>query len=298
MTKRAASLPRHPIAPGARIHVVAPAGSFDVDAFTRGVARLADRYLVGHDENITERAGLFAGNDERRRSELLHAIEDDEVEAIIAARGGHGSTRVLERLDPRVVAAHPKLLVGFSDITALHALWARAGLGSLHGPMVTKLADVPDAQFERWIAAVEGALPARLTGLSAITRGKASGRLVGGNLAVLTALLGSPWMPKLDGAVLFLEDVDERPYRVDRMLTSWRLAGVLRKVAAIALGGFTHCDPGPDGVTIEEVLADRLGDLGVPIVSGISAGHVEDNLELPLGAVAHVDATHGTLSFE
>ena len=105
-------------------------------------------------------------------------------------------------------------------------------------------------------------------------------------------------MPPLAGAVLFLEDVDERPYRVDRMLTSWRLAGVLDAVAAIVLGGFTHCEPGPDGVTIEDVLTDRLGDRGVPILGGIPAGHVDDNLELPLGAIAHVDADNGTLSFE
>ena len=291
-------LPRHPIAPGARIQVIAPSGAFDVDAFARGVARLASRYDVQHDPDITERAGLFAGSDERRLRELLHAIEDDDVKAVVAARGGHGATRLLERIDPRRVATHPKLLVGFSDITALHALWARAGLGSLHAPMVAKLADVSDAQFARWCAAVEGALPAPQNGLTRIAGGRASGRLVGGNLAVLTALLGTPWMPPLAGAVLFLEDVDERPYRVDRMLTSWRLAGVLDAVAAIVLGGFTHCEPGPDGVTIEDVLTDRLGDRGVPILGGIPAGHVDDNLELPLGAIAHVDADNGTLSFE
>jgi muramoyltetrapeptide carboxypeptidase len=287
-----------PLAPGRRIQAIAPSGPFDPDAFSRGLARLRARYDVRHAPDVLDRAGFLAGSDERRLAELLRAIEDDAVHAIVAARGGYGATRILDRVPPDLVARHPKLLVGFSDVTALHAVWARAGVRSLHASMVAFLGDTPEARFERWVRAVEGAPPAPLVGLAAIAPGRARGPLLGGNLAVLTSLFGTPHALPLDGAVLFLEDTDERPYRVDRMLTTWRQAGALSRVAGIALGAFTRCDPGTDGVRVEAVLRERLRDLGVPVVEGVPAGHVDDNLELSLGATVVLDADAGTLAFE
>lgn len=293
-----AGYPIPALRPGMRLHVVAPASPFPIADFERGIARLRQRYAVSHDPAITERAGYFAGRDERRTRELLAALEDDGIQAIVAARGGYGATRLLPALPVASVARRPKLLVGFSDVSALHALWARAELGSIHGAMAAGLGRMPDAQLARWFAAVEGDPPAPLTGLTALAPGSARGRLFGGNLAVLTALIGTPYLPDLAGCVLFLEDVGERPYRVDRMLTTWAQAGLLALPKAIVLGSFVDGTPGPDGTTLEQVLAERLGRLPIPVLSGIPAGHVDDNLELPFGALVHVDAAQGSLAFE
>jgi muramoyltetrapeptide carboxypeptidase len=286
-----------PLSPGGRIRLIAPAGSFPVDDFERGVERLRERYQVSFDPDILARDGYFAGSDARREAELRAAIEDPAIDAIVAVRGGFGAARLLPALDPARLAAQPKLLVGFSDISALHALWARAGLGSIHGSMVAALGRSDTVRIARWQRAVEGVLPPQLNGLRTIARGRGRGPLLGGNLAVLTSLIGTPFLPELGGCVLFLEDVGERPYRVDRMLTTWAQAGVLQRPAAIALGAFSDCGPGPDGVTVEQVLDDRLGSLGIPVVAGVPAGHLDDNLELPFGAEVVLDADAGTLTF-
>jgi muramoyltetrapeptide carboxypeptidase len=296
-----ATLPIYPIAPGSRIQVVAPSSPFPRDEFNRGIARLSERYEVCLHPTIFDRSGYLAGDDARRLTELRAAIEDDSVHAIVAARGGYGATRLIDQLDAASVASHPKLLVGMSDISALHALWARAGLSSIHGPMVTEIGRADDAQLARWIAAVEGATPPPITGLHVVAgghHGAARGMLLGGNLAVLSALIGTPYLPELEGCVLFLEDVHERPYRIDRMLTSWLHAGLLYLPRAIVLGGFDDCQPGEDGVTVEQVLAERLGSLGIPVLSGVPAGHRPNNLPLPLGGRVEVDPVHGTLTFE
>lgn len=284
-----------------RIAVVAPASPFPVQDFELGVARLRQRYDVRYDPAIVERAGYLAGSDLRRANELARAIEDPHVDAILAARGGYGATRLLPLLPLQAIARQPKLLIGFSDITALHALWARAGLGSIHGPMAAALGRADDALLQRFIARIEGQLPEPVSGLTPLSQHPASvarGVLFGGNLTVLTALIGTPYVPPLDGCVLFLEDHGERPYRIDRMLTSLRQAGWLARPRAIVLGTFTECAAGPDGVSARDVLQRNLEDLGIPVLWGVPAGHVDDNLELPLGAIVEVDAIRGILSFE
>jgi muramoyltetrapeptide carboxypeptidase len=233
----------------------------------------------------------------RRLEELQSAVDDPELDAIMAARGGYGATRLLDALDLRSLKARPKLLIGFSDITALHAVWSRAGLGSIHGPMAAAVGRVGDAELARVIEAIEGRYVRELTGLRAIAPGRACGPLAGGNLAVLCALLGTPYMPDLSGAVLLLEDVGERPYRVDRMLTSLRQSGALRDVAGILLGAFTHAEPGSDGMTIDDVLVDRLASLGVPVLAGAPIGHIDRNEPVPLGALIELDSAAGTARF-
>lgn len=286
--------------PGARIHVIAPSSPFPLEDFERGVSRLRARYQVTHDAAITERDGYFAGSDERRAAELLAALQDAGVQGIVAARGGYGATRLLDRISADIVARHPKLLVGFSDVTALHALWARAGLASLHAAMVAGLGRANEPLVARWFAALEGALPAPIAGLVSLSRNtdRARGPLVGGNLAVLTALIGTPYAPPFAGCVLFLEDVSERPYRVDRMLTTWQHAGLWALPRAVVLGAFSDATPGSDGVTVEQVLRERFSRLDIPVLAGVPAGHVDDNLELPFGATVEVDAARGTLTFE
>jgi len=281
-------LPR-PVGPGATLAVVAPASPFDPGAFSCGAAWLEERYELRYDPGIFSRQGYFAGGDARRLAELRAALLDPEIDAIVCARGGYGATRLLPSLDPAEVAHANKTVVGFSDVTALHALWARAGVRSLHAPMVASLGSASDSLRERWIAALEDPGKPGCWSLERIDRGgetPAEGRLVGGNLAVLAALNGTPYAPPLEGAVLFLEDVGERPYRVDRMLTALRQSGWFETVAGIVLGAFTEGGPGPDGVTVEEVFAEHFADSPVPVLAGFPAGHIEVNEPLPLGGRA------------
>jgi muramoyltetrapeptide carboxypeptidase len=281
--------------PGARVRLVAPSSPFDASDFECGVVRLRERYDVTFDPAILDRRGYFAGADARRLSELQAALDDPKLDAIIAARGGYGATRLLSQLDFGGLANRPKLLVGYSDISALHAAWARARTLSVHGNMVAALGRSEPGQVERWFQAIEGTFPAVYSGLQTIAPGRAEGVLLGGNLTVLTALLATPHALPCAGAVLFFEDIGERPYRVDRMLTTWRDAGAFRGVRAIALGTFRQGDPGADGTTTGEVLAERLADLGMPVVAGLPSGHLDDNLELPFGRRVQLDAARGEL---
>lgn len=285
-----------PLAPGDHVALVAPSGPFDRAAFERGVTLLRDRgYVCRYDDGIFGRDGYLAGDDARRAGELLAALADPRVKAIVAARGGFGATRLLPRVSPEAVRAAGKLLVGFSDITALHALWARAGVASLHGSMVAKVGGLNQALQQRWLRALEGDVALALDGLATVVPGRVTGRLVGGNLAVLAALVGTPFAPPLEGAVLFLEDIGERPYRIDRMLTTLTHAGWFERLRGLAFGAFSEAAPSGDGVTAGDVLRRHAQALGLPCVAGVPAGHVDDNHELPLGRHVTLDASAGVL---
>ncbi|HEX8952565.1 MAG TPA: LD-carboxypeptidase [Polyangia bacterium] len=282
---------------GSRVAVVAPAGPVPREAFAAGAAILAGRYSLVHDERIFARTGYLAGDDDARAAELAGALADPTVEALFCARGGYGLMRILDRLDAAAFARAPKLIVGFSDVTALHAWAARAGVASLHAPVVTQLGRVPDEDVAALFALCESpSPPPPLTGLRGLHGGRAEGPLVGGNLEMITRLVGTQFSLPLDGAVLFLEDVGERPYRIDRQLTQLRLAGALDGLAGVVLGDFIGCvekdGSGPDA---EAVLAERLGARGIPVVAGAPIGHVERNRALPHGARARLDAAAGTL---
>jgi muramoyltetrapeptide carboxypeptidase len=284
--------------PGDHVALVAPSGPFDRDAFERGVRLLSSRgYVCHYDEAIFARDGYLAGDDTRRERELLRALADPDIKVLIAARGGFGATRLLPCLSVSAVRAAGKGLVGFSDITALHALWARAGVASLHAAMVAKVGDLDEARQLRWLRALEGAPTPALTGLSAVVPGRVEGRLVGGNLAVLAALVGTPFAPPLEGSVLFLEDIGERPYRIDRMLTTLTHAGWFEQVRGVAFGAFSECAPGAEGVSGRDVLLRHAEALGLPCVLDVPAGHVDDNHELPLGHLVELDAAAGALRF-
>jgi len=285
-----------PVSAGATLAIVAPAGPFDRDRFETGVTWLRERYDVIYDEAIFSKSGYFAGPDERRLAELQSAIENPDVDAILCARGGYGITRLLPDLDPAAVAAANKVLVGFSDATALHALWARAAVRSIHAPMVASLPSAGDRVRAEWIRTLEDRDAPESWDLKTIAPGKASGRLFGGNLAVLGALLGTPYEPPLDGTILFLEDIGERPYRVDRVLTSLIQAGWFERCAGIVLGAFTEGDPGADGVSLDDVLRERLGNLGIPVVCGFPAGHINQNEPMTFGAAAEIDGGRFTIS--
>ncbi len=285
--------------PGARVRLIAPSGLFDRGLFEKGVARLRERYDVAFDEGIFARHGYLAGDDARRAAELAEAIADPYCQAIVCARGGYGALRIVPSVPLARLSRRPCLLVGFSDVTALHVAWQRARVTSVHGPMVATLGTLDDALFERWIRRIEGELPPPLEGLETVVPGDASGVLIGGNLSILQALEGTPHSSHAIGRVVFLEDVGEAPYRVDRMLTTLLLSGFFDGARAIVLGAFTKSVPGPDGTTVDEVLRERLSGLGVPVVRGVPAGHVDDNLELPFGVEVRVSASGqgATLTF-
>jgi len=284
-----------PVRPGSRIAVVAPAGPFDVEAFSSGLNWLAERYEAVHRPDIFAKSGYLAGDDTRRLGELREAIGDPSVDAIVCARGGFGTTRILPGIDDDLVRRANKLVIGFSDITALHAVWAAAGVRSVHAPMVAALGSASAELRGRWIDTVEHPgrfrswelCPLRETG-SAV-----EGRLTGGNLAVLAALLGTPRAPRLEGRILFIEDVGERPYRIDRVLTTMKQAGCFEGLAGLVVGAFTEGDPGADGVTVDEVIAGHFADAPFPVLIGFPAGHIRENEPIPFGAVARIQG--GTL---
>lgn len=278
-----------------RIAVIAPSGPFDHAAFEVGLSRLRERYDVHHEPSITERHGFLAGTDERRLGEFRRALSDPSVDVICCARGGYGSTRLLPNITVREVQEAQKLLVGFSDITALHCLWARAKVPSVHGRMVAALGRASAEHVAHWHDAVRGETAIEIRDLETIRQGRAEGLLVGGNLSVLAALVGTPYAPPLGGAILLLEDVGERPYRLDRMLTTLEQCGWLAQVRGVILGAFNDCTPADDGVTAANVLRERLGRLKVPVLAGAPIGHIEESLDVPLGVPAVMDASAGTL---
>ena len=184
------------------------------------------------------------------------------------------------------------MIVGFSDITALHALWTAAGVRSVHAPMVAALGNAPEIIREKWIRALEHPVQPLQWCLQSINDASAepvSGILTGGNLAVLGALIGTPYSPPLDGRILFLEDVGERPYRVDRLLTTMSQAGWFNRIAGLLIGALTEGDHGADGVSIEEVLSRQFAGAPFPVLCGLSAGHIDDNEALPFGAEVRIE---------
>jgi len=284
-----------------RIAVVAPASPFPADDFERGLAWLRARAEVTVDPRCLERLGYLAGSDDARGEVLLAALRDPAARCLWSARGGYGAMRVLERHGEALLDAlrrDPKPLVGFSDITALHALWARAGVPSVHGAMVSGLHREDRARGETW-ATVTGEAPEPWEALTAVCGGETvTGVARGGTLSLVAALVGTPWQLDLRGAVLFLEDVNEAPYRVDRMLTALRLAGALEGVAAVVLGDFTGGGEGPGGSTVDVVLWERLADLGVPVLSGAPFGHGERQRPWVSGGRVAVDPARGTVTRE
>lgn len=261
--------------------------------------------------HLLDRHGYLAGRDEDRAADVNAMFADPEVCGIFAVRGGWGCARILPYLDFATIRSHPKLLVGFSDITALHLAFAeRAGFPTIHGPNAAS--SWPRFSWDAFRAiAFEGATPTlvnppgkedrlvqRVGRIRTFRGGRASGRLLGGNLTVLAALMGTPWLPDFDGAILFLEDVDEAPYRIDRMLTQLALAGVLGKVAGVVFGQCTSCDAKDasyGGFTLSQVLEQHLAPLGIPAFQGAAFGHVASQFSLPVGVRAEIDAGVGSI---
>ncbi len=288
------------LGPGARVALIAPAGPLrdetDLTHAVDSTRALGWDPVVG--EHVLERDGYFAGSDEHRASDFDRFSRDATIDAVWCIRGGYGTTRLLDRVDYDAWRRNPKTLIGYSDITALHAAVGQRGeLVTFHGPTAraalspfsrASLLDAVAIGGERTLSAPQA---------STLHGGRGRGRLAGGNLAVLTSLIGTPYASRLDGAILVLEDVNEAVYRIDRMLTHLRLSGALDHVAGIAFGQFTEMPPDPDGNArpLESVLRETADRCGVPCLANIPVGHVADQWTLPLGATATLDADAKTL---
>lgn len=292
--------PPPPLRPGALVAIVAPASPFARDELFRGLAWLRIRYDLRVSSRILERTGFTAGDDARRGAELAAAMTDPEVSAVVCARGGYGAMRILDSLPWKAFAARPKWLVGFSDVTALHVIANAHGVCTVHGPNVTGLGrSITAGERLALVDALEGRPASPWHDLETIHgsgAGAARGPLVGGNLSLLASMAAGGRLAIPRGAILALEDVTERPYRLDRMLTSLRLGGHFAGLSAIVFGGFTQCDPGPDGVTALDVLADRTAGLGIPVVASAPFGHGAPNRAFVLGASAELTGRTLTLA--
>ena len=298
-----------PLKPGDLLRVITPSGTLrEFEAFQKGLDIWRNRgYRVELQPHWDAREGYLAGKDSIRRQQLQQAWQDSECRGILCSRGGYGSARLLEDWswslevqDNREIPQSqiPKWLIGFSDITAL--LWSlcRLGISGVHGPVLTTIAAEPEWSVQRLFDCLEGRPLEPLTG-SGWGGGTVTGILLPANLTVATHLLGTSVQPPLAGMILALEDVTEAPYRIDRMLTQWRMSGAFKGIRGIALGRFSRCDPPKDVPSwTVEVLRDRLSDLGIPIVSDLPFGHEGVNAALPVGQSVVLDGDKGTLSWE
>ncbi len=290
--------------PGDTVGVVAPSGPFEPERLAPALEYLRGRgYRVREGDRLYARERYLAGGDADRAADLNGMFADPEVRAIFAARGGYGSARVLDLLDWGLVRRHPKALVGFSDTTALQfGLFARAELVTFTG--VALSTDVTEEGMHSvteealWMALVEGRFPS-VEGLQTLKAGCAEGRLLGGCLSLVASLLGTPYLPDLNGALLFLEDVNEPPYRVDRMLNQLRMAGIFSQVAGLLFGQFEGCGPdreeeGP----LEAVLVDLADRVTCPVFCGLPYGHGPGRRVLPVGMRAKITDGDGVLKIE
>jgi muramoyltetrapeptide carboxypeptidase len=251
---------------------------------------------VRFDPGLFARNGFLAGTDTRRLSELNLALRDPDARAILATRGGYGLTRIAHAADVAALCEHPKWLVGFSDITALHVETARLGVGSLHAANVAGLGRGDATGRAEFVAALESpGVPRRFTGLRCLRSGKTTGPIFGGNLAVLFGCAAAGRLVIRPGSILLIEDVGEAPYRVDRMLSALMASGALDEVAGVIAGAFIDAPPGKYGVSVDEVLHERLCALGVPVVAGFPVGHGRHNVPVHLGLPAEIDGHAGTV---
>jgi muramoyltetrapeptide carboxypeptidase len=305
------------LAPGETVALVAPASAtfqtVDLDIARESLEALGLKVKVGR--HLLARHGYLAGADKDRAADINAFFADRDVRAVLPIRGGWGSARLLPYLDFDAIRRNPKVVLGYSDITALLlSIHAKTGLITFHGPngmgrwdawsvdhmrRVLFNAEAPTLENPRSLSDRNSLVQIEHR-VRTIHPGTARGRLLGGNLTVLTAIIGSPYLPAWDGAILFLEDVGEDVYRVDRMFTQLKLAGVLEKIRGFVFGTCAECGPGEGygSLTFEEIFADHVKPLGVPAWSGAMIGHQMQQWTVPVGAEAEIDATRGTITLQ
>lgn len=297
---------------GSTVALIAPASPFPpekLDMARRNFATMG--FDIREGKSLQARNGYLAGTDDERLEDLHRAFSDTSVDAVWCIRGGYGCTRILPRVDFDLIARNPKVLVGYSDITALHlAIQQKTGLVTFHGPVAA--AELPENTLQHFRAALISPTPRYEISIPdekerpagdenipfVVTPGVAKGPLTGGNLSLLAAMAGTPFSPSYRNRLVFIEDVGEQPYRIDRMLTQLLQATDLAQAAGIALGVFFDCKPKPNtpSLTLEETLRDRLAGLGIPVAYGLPFGHVAYQATLPYGIEAELNVEKGTLT--
>lgn len=289
--------------PGSRVALVAAAGPLPEGGVDRAAARVrALGWEPAEGRFCRGRRGYLSGSDAERAADLNAALRDASVDAVWFLRGGYGTMRILDAIDWPALARRPIPLLGYSDNTAVHLAANAVGVAAFHGPH-PHTPEFPDFARDGLLRVLASTDPAGELPLVAdaarpetVAGGVAEGPLVGGNLSLLSATMGTPYALQPEGAILFIEEVGEAPYRVDRMLSHLKLAGVLDAVSGVAVGGITEV-PGADGADVmREVLHERLGGLGVPVALGFPFGHFDDNWTLPVGIRARLDADAGSLA--
>lgn len=302
--------------PGDTIGIIAPASFVEkreeIEEARTTIEALGFKTVFGG--HVGDRYGYLAGKDKDRAEDVNTMFRRKDVDGIIALRGGWGCLRMIEYLDYAMIAKHPKVIMGYSDITTLlNAIYCRTGLITFHGPVAIstyneytneylKKAVFTPAPVGRVHQPPAGEDEKEDTSIVSLGKGRGTGPLVGGNLSLIVTMLGTPYEIDLAGKVLFLEEVGEEPYRVDRMLTHLLVSGQLRKLAGLVIGKFSKCVPKridpeyPTSFTVEELFRDRIAPLGIPAISGAMIGHIKNKLTMPIGARATVDADAKTLT--
>ncbi len=306
-----------PLQPGDTIAFIAPAGELNQERMTLAKQRLEDMgFVIKQRDDLFRQWGYLAGTDELRAQEIMDAFTDPDIDAIFPGTGGYGTTRILDALDYQTIRRNPKMLIGFSDITGLHlAINRKAGLVTFHSPnpqyglgsednftefsskyfwRALMKSSYYDADGNKRPAGWSYEIPGDVPQPKVIAKGKARGRLIGGNFSLVAATMGTPYEIQTRGKILFLEDVGEAPYRIDRYLSTMRLAGKFDHVHGVILGKFTRTqkegdDPSP--FSVEQVFEQYFADLGIPVIHDFPAGHFPQNATLPIGAMVELEAT-------
>ena len=289
--------------PGASIGVIAPSGALKRSGYEKLVENFQLLgYQIIHTDNLRVQNGFLAGTDTQKIEDLHHMYENPEVSAILCARGGYGATRLLEKIDYSLISAHCKPLIGYSDITALHlAIYKKCGIVGFHGPVGISTFNPFSIQHFNSVIQKGKKIKIGIDDPLVIKEGVATGKLIGGNLSLLISMIGTAHESDWSDHIVFIEEVGESTYRIDRMLTQLLAAQKFRGIKGIALGHFTRCDAQPGdpyyefSTSLKEVFKDRLGDLGIPVMGGFPFGHEENNATLPIGVRATMDTEKGVL---
>ena len=281
---------------GDEIGIITPAGPVTPSELKPAIDLLTSMgYRVKSSIHLYKKKDYLAGDDYSRLEDLHSMFQDKRIKAILCARGGYGTLRLLDKIDYDLIRKNPKIIIGYSDITALLlAIYKKTRLVTFHGPMVRELAkDIDPNHFFNPLTSQQP-LEFDLSKGSILVPGTARGILIGGNLSLISHMVGTPFMPTLEGSILIIEERGELPYRVDRMLTHLRLSGILKSLSGLVAGSFENCG---DGKVINQLLIDIGIDLNIPVFCGLPVGHSIENFTLPLGLPVELDTENSRISF-
>ena len=297
------------ISKGSTIGVLSPAYIPMKERVVNGVRYLEEiGYKVKLSNNINKQYGYFAGTDEERVNDIHEFFADEEITALLSTRGGWGTLRFLDKLDFDLIKNNPKPIIGYSDITTLQlAIWTKTGIGSISGPMCAVemgkgIHEFTEKHFWNYITNNESNYSVNLAGTPSkiLIEGKAQGTLLGGCLSLVSFLIGTPYCPDFDGAILFLEDVGEKPYKIDRYFAHLKQAGVFDKISGLILGDFLDCEDEEDENTfsVQSIIEEYFSDVPYPVIHNFPYGHGDVKISMPIGANTILDTQKQNLKFE